>query len=74
MSSKEPKDKSTVELVADTFKDGVIAGIKLEVGAIIAFATVGTQTGTFESGWEKLKDSTNGCHEMGRRLGKNIAQ
>jgi hypothetical protein len=73
MSSQEPKDKGNVELVADTFKDGVIAGVKLEVGVLLAMATLGTHTGTLESGWEKLKDSTKGCHEIGKRVGKGIA-
>jgi hypothetical protein len=74
MSSKEPKDKSTVELIADTAKDGVLAGIKLELGVIFAAATLGAQTGTLESGWEKLTDSTKGCHEIGKRVGKSIAK
>jgi hypothetical protein len=74
MSRKEPKDKGTIELFANTFKDGVLAGIKLEFGVIMAVATLGNQTGTFESGWEKVKDSTKGCHEIGQRIGKKIAK
>jgi hypothetical protein len=74
MSSKEPKDKNMVELIADTAKDGVIAGIKLEFGLYFAAVTLGSETGTFESGWEKLKDSTKGCYEIGRRIGEKISQ
>ncbi|MEM7557402.1 MAG: hypothetical protein AAF378_25630 [Cyanobacteria bacterium P01_A01_bin.84] len=67
---QELKNKNNLELIVDTAQNGILAGIKLEVGTLIAVSTAGCETRTLEDGMEKLKKSTKGCHEIGLRLGK----
>jgi hypothetical protein len=66
------KNKSFVEVTADTAINGFLGGIQLEVGALLAIATFGTDTTVLESGYKKLKNSAKGGYEMGRRIRKNL--
>lgn len=68
--SEKNSEKRFLELTADTAINGVLAGIKLEAGVVLAVVSLGTQTKTLEEGYDNLKKSMRGGHEMGRRLGK----
>ena len=72
MNRKDLRNKSTFDLVVDTAKEGVLAGAKLEYGLFLSVVTFGTDNSVFEGGCENFKESTKGCREIGRRVGKNI--
>lgn len=69
----KPENKSNSEIIADVGVNGVLGGVQTETGAYVAVCSVGLYTKAVENGYEKIKTVAKGSFEIGKRIGKHLA-